>query len=53
MVRARGLASIVFAVIVLGESALAHAHLLITAVVVTVAVSVYAHGITALPLTGA
>jgi NhaP-type Na+/H+ or K+/H+ antiporter len=49
----RGLASIVFAVLVLEESKLPHADLLITVSVVTVALSVLAHGISALPLTNA
>ena len=47
----RGLASIVFAVIVLEGSELAHVDVLITTVAITVALSVYAHGLTALPLT--
>ena len=49
----RGLASIVFAVILLEGSALPHLNLLITTVAVTVGLSVYAHGLTALPLTEA
>jgi NhaP-type Na+/H+ or K+/H+ antiporter len=49
----RGLASIVFAVLVLEESQLPHADVLITVSVVTVAFSVLAHGISALPLTNA
>ncbi|HSD00912.1 MAG TPA: cation:proton antiporter [Gaiellales bacterium] len=49
----RGLASIVFAVIVLEGSALTHVGVVITTIVVTVGVSVYAHGLTALPLTEA
>jgi NhaP-type Na+/H+ or K+/H+ antiporter len=49
----RGLASIVFAVLVLEESTLPHAELLITVSVVTVALSVLAHGVSALPLTNA
>jgi sodium/hydrogen antiporter len=49
----RGLASIVFAVLVLEESALPHADLLITVSVLTVALSVLAHGVTAVPLTNA
>jgi NhaP-type Na+/H+ or K+/H+ antiporter len=46
----RGLASIVFAVIVIEESDLPHEHLLVTAVYVTVGLSVFAHGLTAAPL---
>ena len=49
----RGLASIVFAVIVLEEASLPHVDLLITTVLITVGLSVYAHGLTALPLTNA
>jgi NhaP-type Na+/H+ or K+/H+ antiporter len=47
----RGLASIVFAVILLDDTKLAHLHTLLLAITVTVAVSVYAHGLTARPLT--
>ena len=47
----RGLASIVFAVIVLEGSPLTHVDLVIATVFVTVALSVLAHGLTALPLT--
>jgi sodium/hydrogen antiporter len=47
----RGLASIVFAVILLEGSALPHLSLLIPTIAVTVGLSVYAHGLTALPLT--
>ncbi len=47
----RGLASIVFAVIVLEGSTLDHRHLLVQIVTVTVGLSVYAHGLTAVPLT--
>jgi len=47
------LASIVFAVIVVEGSPLAHVDTVIATIVVTVAVSVYAHGLTALPLTEA
>jgi NhaP-type Na+/H+ or K+/H+ antiporter len=47
----RGLASIVFAVILLDEAELPHLHLLLLAITVTIAVSVYAHGLTARPLT--
>jgi NhaP-type Na+/H+ or K+/H+ antiporter len=49
----RGLASIVFAVLVIEESALAHAELLITVSFITIALSVLAHGMTAVPLTNA
>jgi sodium/hydrogen antiporter len=47
----RGLASIVFAVIVLEESRLPHLQPMLAAVAVTIALSVYAHGLTAKPLT--
>jgi NhaP-type Na+/H+ or K+/H+ antiporter len=46
----RGLASIVFAVIVVEESQLPHEHLLVVAIYLTVALSVLAHGLTAAPL---
>src|SRR4051794_7395058 len=46
----RGLASIVFAVIVIEESGLPHEHLVARAVYVTVGLSVLAHGLTAAPL---
>ena len=46
----RGLASIVFAVIVVEESQLPHEHLIVLAVYLTVGLSVLAHGITAAPL---
>jgi NhaP-type Na+/H+ or K+/H+ antiporter len=49
----RGLASIVFAIIVLEGSALTHVDLVVATVLITVAFSVYAHGLTALPLTNA
>src|SRR5215831_2304894 len=49
----RGLASIVFGVIVLEGSSLAHVDLLVTTAVITVALSVFAHGLTAIPLTNA
>lgn len=49
----RGLASIVFAVIVLQGSSLAHVDLLVTTALITVALSVFAHGLTAVPLTNA
>ena len=48
----RGLASIVFAVIVIEESNLPHEHLLVLAIYVTVGLSVFAHGLTAAPLAG-
>ena len=46
----RGLASIVFALIVIEESQLPHEQLLVVAVYLTVGLSVFAHGITAAPL---
>ena len=46
----RGLASIVFAVIVIEESGLPHEHLIVLAVYVTVGLSVLVHGLTAAPL---
>src|SRR5262245_18347113 len=46
----RGLASIVFALILIEESQLPHEQLLIVAVYLTVGLSVLAHGITAAPL---
>jgi sodium/hydrogen antiporter len=46
----RGLASIVFAVIVLQESALPHEHVMLLAIYLTVGLSVLAHGLTAAPL---
>ena len=46
----RGLASIVFAVIVIEESQLPHEHLIVLAIYVTVGLSVFAHGLTAAPL---
>lgn len=48
----RGLASIVFTVIVLDESSLSHVSMMTVVVVLTILISVYAHGITARPLTG-
>ena len=48
----RGLASIVFAVIVVEESHLPHEHLIVLAVYLTVGLSVLAHGLTAGPLAG-
>jgi NhaP-type Na+/H+ or K+/H+ antiporter len=47
----RGLASIVFAVILLDEAKLPHTHTLVLATAVTIGISVYAHGLTARPLT--
>ncbi len=49
----RGLASIVFAVLVLEGSDLEHIEGGIATIVITVALSVYAHGMTAVPLTDA
>jgi sodium/hydrogen antiporter len=46
----RGLASIVFAVIVVEESRLPHEHLIVLAIYLTVGLSVLAHGLTAAPL---
>ncbi len=46
----RGLASIVFAVIVIEESQLPHEHLIVLAIYITVGLSVFAHGLTAGPL---
>ena len=46
----RGLASIVFAVIVVEESQLPHQQLVLLAIYVTVGLSVLAHGVTASPL---
>jgi len=48
----RGLASIVFAVIVLEESDLAHESLLVLTIYLTVGLSVLVHGLTAAPLAG-
>jgi NhaP-type Na+/H+ or K+/H+ antiporter len=47
----RGLASIVFAIILLDEADLPHLRTLLLAITVTIAVSVYAHGLSAGPLT--
>jgi NhaP-type Na+/H+ or K+/H+ antiporter len=47
----RGLASIVFGVILLDEADLPHENVLLLTAVVTIAISVYAHGVTAQPLT--
>jgi NhaP-type Na+/H+ or K+/H+ antiporter len=49
----RGLASIVFALIVLEGATLPHVELLIAVVMITVALSVLAHGLSAGPLTNA
>ena len=46
----RGLASIVFALIVVEESQLPHEHLIVLAIYVTVGLSVLAHGLSAAPL---
>lgn len=46
----RGLASIVFAIIVVGESNLPHEHLIVLAIYLTVGLSVIAHGLSAAPL---
>ena len=46
----RGLASIVFAVIVVEESNLPHEHLIVVAIYLTVGLSVFAHGLSAAPL---
>jgi NhaP-type Na+/H+ or K+/H+ antiporter len=48
----RGLASIVFTVIVLEGADLPHASTAVVVVVFTIVLSIYAHGLTALPLTG-
>jgi sodium/hydrogen antiporter len=48
----RGLASIVFAVIVVEESQLPHEHLIVLAIYITVGLSVLAHGVSAAPLAG-
>jgi sodium/hydrogen antiporter len=48
----RGLASIVFAVIVIEESNLPHEHLIVLAIYLTVGLSVLAHGLSAAPLAG-
>ena len=47
----RGLASIVFAVIVVEEAELPHEHLIVLAIYLTVGLSVFAHGLSAAPLT--
>lgn len=46
----RGLASIVFAVIVVEDSRLPHEHLIVLAIYLTVGLSVLAHGLSAAPL---
>ena len=46
----RGLASIVFAVILVEESKLPHEHLIVLAIYLTVGLSVFVHGLTAAPL---
>ena len=46
----RGLASIVFAVIVVEESNLPHEHMIVLAIYLTVGLSVFAHGLSAAPL---
>jgi NhaP-type Na+/H+ or K+/H+ antiporter len=46
----RGLASIVFAVVVVEDADLPHTSTMVTAVIVTVALSVLLHGVTAAPL---
>ena len=46
----RGLASIVFAVILVEEGGLPNESLLVTAIVITIGLSILAHGITAAPL---
>jgi sodium/hydrogen antiporter len=48
----RGLASIVFAAIVIEESQLPHEHLIVQAIYLTVGLSVLAHGLSAAPLAG-
>jgi sodium/hydrogen antiporter len=48
----RGLASIVFAVIVIEEANLPHEHLIVLAIYLTVGLSVFAHGLSAVPLAG-
>ena len=46
----RGLASIVFAVIIVEEANLPHEHLIVLAIYLTVGLSVFAHGASAAPL---
>jgi len=47
----RGLASIVFAVLILQAGPFPHLDLILTTISVTILISVYAHGITSIPLT--
>jgi sodium/hydrogen antiporter len=47
----RGLASIVFAVLILQAGPIPHLPLILATITVTILISVYAHGLTALPLT--
>jgi NhaP-type Na+/H+ or K+/H+ antiporter len=47
----RGLATIVFAVILIDESSLPHERTMLLAVVATIGISVFAHGLTSRPLT--
>jgi sodium/hydrogen antiporter len=47
----RGLASIVFAVLILQGEAIPNLHLILATISLTVILSVYAHGVSALPLT--
>jgi NhaP-type Na+/H+ or K+/H+ antiporter len=47
----RGLASIVFTIIALEDGGLSHASTITVAVVFTIVLSVYAHGLSAKPLT--
>ena len=47
----RGLASIVFAVLILQGGPIPHLDLILATITVTIILSVYAHGVTALPLT--
>lgn len=46
----RGLASIVFAVIIVSDADLPHSNALVLAVIATIAASVFAHGISAVPV---
>jgi NhaP-type Na+/H+ or K+/H+ antiporter len=47
----RGLASIVFAVILIDDADLPHLRTLVLAIAATIALSIYLHGVTAMPLT--
>ena len=47
--RPRGLASLLFAILILEEVELPHGHEIFTLVIVTVLLSVFAHGLTAAP----